>query len=314
MGLQRRTFTAMGCPCDILIECDDPVRAANGFDLAMAEVHRLDRKYSAWHGDHSPSHWQRVRHKSQQHSVAVDHETARLLDLADTAHRLSAGRFDISAGPLIELWDFRQGKIPSQRAIDLTRQHVGWERVQWDGKHLHCPQASMRLDLDGLVKEYAADAALGLLVQNGFARALVNLGGDIACHSESDGPAWPIAVSHPEHRDQPVSRLSLHRGGFASSGITQRCFVSEGRHFSHLINPISGWPVEGWLSISVVAEQSTLAGILATSALLMEHQAAEWLKPFDLPWLGIDCHHRLHGHLRTETAETTRQAAVTIVP
>ncbi len=291
----RFRFNAMGCPCELVLDEASTRRASRALSLVKTEVMRLEQKYSTWIED---SHWQQILRQAATEPVAVDEETARLLDLAATGYRLSDGLFDISAGPLVRLWDFRKALIPEHSQIEAALAICGWDRVEWQDEQLFLPLPGMHLDLDGLVKEYAADACAGLLSAAGYRRALVNLGGDVACIND-DPIATPfeVAIQNPDQADAAIARLSLPAGGLASSGCYQRCFEIDGRRYSHLIHPLIGEPVTGLMAVSVTAPQCTTAGILATTGCLKGTTGRDWLQQTGLPWISIDDTGRLEGHI-----------------
>ena len=129
----------------------------------------------------------------------------------------------------------------------------------------------MELDFGGVVKEYAADAAAVVARRAGIRHGLVNLGGDICIVGpQANGEPWPIGIVHPERTDSAIAMLSLNRGALTTSGRYERFVEIEGRRYSHLIDPRNGWPVEGLLSVTVVAEQTIVAGSIASIAALQE--------------------------------------------
>jgi thiamine biosynthesis lipoprotein len=155
----------------------------------------------------------------------------------------------------------------------------------------------MEIDFGGCVKEYASDSAATVLATHGIQRGLVDLSGDIAVvGAGSLSEPWPIGVRHPAAgASRAVATVSLARGGLASSGDYERCIRIDGQRYGHILSPVSGWPVQGLVAVSVIAEQCLVAGGSATIAMLQpETEALAWLERLGLPWLAVDS--RLHCH------------------
>lgn len=240
-------FIAMGCPCELLVECDSPREAESLADLAQRECERLERRYSRYRPDSFLSDLNRA----EGTTFTVDDETARLLDFADHAYRLSEGLFDVTTGIL------RHG--PSN--------HLGWHQVQWQRPAFWMPKG-FELDLGGLVKEYAADRVLTLLRAEHAASLLVNLGGDIAAAGTR---VWQVGVE-AVHRLGDVARtVSLQQGAIATSGTTKRG--------SHIVNPKTAQPVTGApASVTVMAGSCTEAGFWSTLGMLHGRSAETFLE------------------------------------
>jgi thiamine biosynthesis lipoprotein len=136
----------------------------------------------------------------------------------------------------------------------------------------------MELDFGGLGKEYAADRAAEICRKHGLLHALVDLGGDLAVVGPlPDGLPWKIHVRHPLHPNEALTIIAVSQGGVATSGNYEHCIEIAGNRFSHILNPLHGFPVQEIASVTVVAGSCRLAGGLSTIAMLMEDQASAWL-------------------------------------
>lgn len=303
----EHNFVAMGGPCHLRIDCHDPKAAGRAIDAAEAEVRRLESKYSRYHPDSLTSKIN--RHAGDSAPVAIDRETAGLLNYAQTLWRESEGMFDLTSGVLRRAWDFKAARLPSQSEIDTLLPLVAWERVQWDETTVRLPERGMELDFGGCVKEYACDSAVEVLRQQGIEYALVDLSGDMAalggqCRSVGGNSAgrvspWKIGIRHPGKRDEAIAYIPLLQGGLASSGDYERCMEVDGQRYGHILNPKTGWPVGGLVAVSVVAEQCLVAGSTATIAMLMPEKAALlWLAELGVSWLAVDAQFNIYGTAR----------------
>ena len=242
--------------------------------MAIDEVHRLELKYSRYLSDSVVS---RINRRAGQGKTAIDVETAALLRYADNAWTASDGMFDITSGILRKVWDFKQTRIPDQTEIDSVLPLIGWEKVVLRDDTIDVP-GGMEIDFGGIVKEYAADRAATVLREQGVEHALVELAGDIAAAGPfPDGSVWHIRVRHPRSTTEDAGVLELSEGGIATSGDYERCITLDGRRYSHILDPRTGWPVQGMASATVRHDTCTAAGTLATIAVLKGTEGDRWL-------------------------------------
>jgi FAD:protein FMN transferase len=279
------SFAAMGCPCALHIETESQTQAQQAFAIAEAELRRLDGKYSHYRDDSLIAEW--AAHAGSEAPLSVDDETAALLDFAAMLHEQSAGRFDITAGTLTQLWDLRGATLPSASAISDALTRVGWQRLQWQRPRLSIPIPGMRVDLGGIVKEYAADRVALLCRDAGFQHGMVDLGGDLAViGAHHDGSAWRVGIKSPHAPDQASAHIDISSGGLATSGDYERCLIVDGRRYSHIIDPRSGMPIDSFASVSVSAPSCLVAGAAATLAMLLGvEEGARYLTDLGLPHL-----------------------------
>jgi FAD:protein FMN transferase len=293
----EHTFKAMGGPCRLRLETDNEFHAETAIAAAVAEVQRLELKYSRYTEDSLTSQINRAAGTRQ--SVLLDSETAGLLNYADTLWRESDGLFDLTSGVLRRAWDFKSGRPPQQGEIDALLPLVGWDLVVRDQDSVYLPKAGMELDFGGCVKEYAADSAAMQLRRHGVVAALVDLAGDMAAVGVPAGMSgWPVGIRHPVEKDSAVAQVLLPDGGLASSGDYERCLQIGGKRYGHILNPRTGWPSQGLVAVSVLAGQCLVAGSSATIAMLKPtDEALAWLEKLGLPWLAIDANLVCHGRL-----------------
>ena len=218
--------------------------------------------------------------------TTVDLETQALLDLAGQLWDASGGLFDITSGPLRRAWDFRADGAADPTQIESARLLVGWEKIEWRASSLHLPTPGMEIDLGGLAKEYAADSVISLMRGLNVASALIELAGDVATIGDSeDGTPWRVGIQNPDGVGS-LCTVQLSNAAVATSGNYARRVDYEGKQYGHLLNPQTGWPVEGPSSVSVLDSHCLTAGAVATVACLhSEEKARRWLEYTALPWL-----------------------------
>ena len=298
MELFTFPFKAMGSPCELRVYAEDQNFANQIVNDAIAEVHRLEQKYSRYRDDSVTT---KINNSAgSANGVEVDSETALLLNYAQVGYEQSAGLFDITSGILRKAWDFRSNKIPTQNEIESLLPLIGWNKINWTYPLLTLPLQGMELDFGGYVKEYAADVAANFCRNAGIAGGLVNLGGDICIIGpHPDGTPWKVGVRHPRNPNMPMSFVMLSKGGLASSGDYERFMIVNGTRYAHILNPQTGWPVNSLASTSVCAEQCVVAGTSSTIAMLKGEQlGAIWLEELGLPYLCMNQNEEIFGTLK----------------
>ena len=270
-------FTAMAGPCEVLVDTDSEPRARRALELAQGEARRIERKFSRYLPD---SEVGRIN-GSQGQPVRVDEETAHLLDYAATCYEVSEGLFDITSGVLRRAWKFDgSDRVPAEATVAGLLPYVGWGRVAWGDRTLALP-AGMEIDLGGIGKEYAVDRAASLIAAEIPDAFVVNFGGDLyASGPRRGGRPWNIGVDDPERTgDATIAAIPLTRGGLATSGDARRYILYRGKRLGHILNPKTGWPVEGApRSVTVIAPTCVEAGTLSTLAYLRGPGAREFLE------------------------------------
>jgi len=270
-------FTAMASPCEVLVDTDDREEAEAARKVARAEAWRIEAKFSRYRADNLVH---RINHAHGQ-AVEVDEEMARLLDYAAACWEGSDGLFDITSGVLRRVWRFDGGEqVPDERALREALALVGWQRVVWRPPILTLLEG-MEIDFGGIGKEYAVDRAATLVGAGAEHAFVVNFGGDLFARGpRRNGAPWVVGVDDPERTGQAaLYRVDLTRGGLATSGDARSFVLWQGRRLGHILDPRTGWPVEGApRSVTVLAATCLEAGTLATLASLQGSRAEEFLR------------------------------------
>lgn len=276
----------MGSLCELRLYAATPGVAREALVAARASIDRLEQRYTRYKPDSLTAHINAAAGTRER--IEVDAETAGLLDYAAQAYAQSGGRFDPTSGVLRRAWDFRSGRLPAQAEIDALLPLVGWPQVEWERPFLRLPRAGMELDFGGFVKEYAADAAAQACRERGITHGLVELGGDIrVIGPHPDGKPWRVGVRHPRDPSRVLAAVDLDSGGIASSGDYERFMIVEGRRYSHILDPRTGWPAQGLAAVSVLAPSCLVAGTASTIAMLQGVEGIGWLRELGLRYLAV---------------------------
>ena len=286
------SFKAMGSFCEIQLFDESRIRVKNVVNQLAEEVARLEKKYSRFRED---SFLTEINSSAgNKLGLAIDDETQSLFDHALNCFEQSDGLFDITTGALNKIWDFKKAIVPSQAQIDVARAHVGLNKLSCKDSHIHLPR-DMQIDFGGIVKEYAADSVARLARSLGVEHGLVNLGGDFSVIGSQPGnKPWAVGISSPVSESGVMAKIELNDGGLASSGDYERFFMHEGKRYSHILNPMTGWPSNGLRAVSIAANLCSVAGSAATIAMLKdESEAKAWLKDSGLAYVYMDSEEKI---------------------
>lgn len=263
-------------------------------DKIDAELDLVEGLMSTYRDDSELSGFNRSRSTDW---FAVSPELAGLVKEAIRTSEVSDGAFDVTVGPLVNLWGFGPGggtdTPPTDAEIARTRTCVGYRKlsVRSDPPALRKSEPSLYLDLSAIAKGYGVDRLAELLDVTGVANYLIGIGGELRGRGYNGrGLPWRIAVEHPDPGGRVIHRiLALHDGAIASSGDYRNFFEQDGRRYSHTIDPKTGRPVTHRLaSVTVLAPRTAQADALATAFLVLGPQAGFTLaEPLETPALFI---------------------------
>jgi thiamine biosynthesis lipoprotein len=209
---------------------------------------------------------------------SVSESTCRAIEVADRVSRLSEGAFDVTVGPLVNLWGFGPEPVrfepPPDGAIDAALERVGYRLLQAD-----CGQPAIRkdkadvyVDLSAYAKGFGVDQVAELLDARGLRRYLVEIGGELRMRGlNADDEPWSVAIETPaESGGNAMHIVRLTDKAMATSGDYRNYFESGGRRFSHSIDPRTGRPTTHNLAaVTVIGDSAALADALATALLVL---------------------------------------------
>lgn len=284
--LHRFTFRAMAAENEVQIHSEDADFAATAAARAIAEVLRIEEKYSRYRGESIVS---RINAAAGGNPVAVDGETQALLAFADACFRQSAGLFDATSGVLRRAWRFDGDRVPTDAELARVVALIGWDRVENFAGTARLPSAGMELDFGGFGKEYAVDRAALMLKEAGAESALVNLAGDLAILGPQPGDApWRVGIRHPRRADALLASLPVSSGAIATSGDYERFIEVDGVRHCHVLDPRTGRAARGFQSVTVHAPSCLVAGSATTIAMLKgAREGLDWLRSLGLKHLCV---------------------------
>jgi thiamine biosynthesis lipoprotein len=287
MNFHQHNFTAMASPCKFLLQGEDYI-VQQACLKAQAEVLRIEKKFSRYSDS---SLLQAINSNAGIKRTPIDAETVGLLNYAQLCYQQSDGLFDITSGVLRQAWKFKSNALPREEMLQRLLPLINFSSVQWDHDTIFLPNRNMEIDFGGFGKEYAADRAAEVFQSLGVQHGIVDLGGDIkVIGDKADKSGWDIGIQDPQHPESAISNIILHQGAMATSGNYERFMQIKGQHYCHIIKANTGWPVNYWASVTVLAAQCLVAGSLATLAMLAESSGKEWLEGQKVDFFAIDIH------------------------
>ena len=205
------------------------------------------------------------------------------------------GTFDVSIGPLIDLWGIgRKGQfVPTAREIEKLLPLVGEQRIVIDEKHstVFLPVKGMRLDFGGVAKGYACDRMVDILKQHGVESALINAGGDVrVIGRKPDGQSWTIGVQDPRQTDGIIATLAMDKWDtMETSGDYQRYIEVQGKRYSHILDPRSGYQPHSVAAVTIVGNSSFDDDILSTALFILGVDKGKELLEKNFPGTAAIC-------------------------
>jgi len=234
-------------------------------DEAFDEVDRIDRLMSHYK---AASPLSQINREAAQHPVTVEPELFDFIADAMRYHRDSDGAFDITVGPLMKAWGFfrGEGRMPSEEELADARRHVGGAHVTLDSASstIAFDEPGVELDLGGIAKGYAVDRAVALLKRRQIAAALVSAGGSTiyALGAPPGADRWEVGLQDPIDARRVAFTIPLKDRALSVAGSSEKAFEAGGVTYSHIMDPRTGRPAQGVLTVAVLASTGTAGDAL----------------------------------------------------
>ncbi len=267
----KRKVSMLGSPFEITVVSKDSVEGKQFTDLAIAEVKRIENQISDWIPTTPIS---LVNKNAGIQSVKVDSEVFDLVERAIKISQLTDGAFDISYASMDKIWKFdgSMTTMPTEEMIKKSVAKIGYENIVLDKSNqtIFLKLAGMKLGLGGIGQGYIADKVRDLLVANGCKSGIVNVSGDInAWGKQINGKPWTIGIINPMNKNKVFATFPLENSSVETSGNYEKYVMFNGIRYSHIIDPRTGYPAQGVVSVSVFAKQTEIADALATGIFVL---------------------------------------------
>jgi thiamine biosynthesis lipoprotein len=275
----------LGSPLEITVVAKDTIQGNQYIDLAITEVKRIEYLISDWIPSTQIS---QVNKNAGSKPVKVDKEVFDLVGRAIKVSQITSGAFDISYASMDKIWKFdgSMKAMPTEEAIKKSVSKIGYKNIILDSKEqtIFLKNEGMKLGLGGIGQGYIADKVKELLFSKGCTSGIVNVSGDInAWGRQQDGNPWTVGIVNPLNKNKVFATFPLEDSAVETSGNYEKYVIFNGIRYSHIIDPRTGYPAQGVVSVSVFAKQTEIADALATGIFVMGVQ------------VGIDLVNQLKG-------------------
>jgi FAD:protein FMN transferase len=265
----------MGCSFEITVLAQDSIEANKNIELAVNEIRRIEKLISSWD---EYSQTSKINRNAGIKPVEVDQELFDLIKRSIQISGLTDGAFDISFASMDEIWRFdgSMSKFPPETIIKESVAKVGYQNIIVDKQNntVFLKQKGMKIGFGAIGKGYAADKAKALLKENGISSGIINASGDMSTWGkQQNGEAWNVAITNPMNKNKAFALLPVTFGAVVTSGNYEKYVAFNDKRYSHIIDPRTGYPASGIVSVSVFAPKAELADALATSVFVMGKEA-----------------------------------------
>lgn len=262
--------TVMGTSLDIAVLGTDVAVLDRAILAAVKEMRRVEAVFTTWNPESIAS---RVNQQAGGSPVKVPAELLALVKEAREISELTEGGFDLSWGAVGKLWDFKNKEnpsIPSKERIAEALNGIGYRRIEVDeaASTLRLPRG-MAIGFGGIAKGYGVDRAIAVLKAAGIRHAIVNAGGDLRVIGRDGRKPFNVTIKHPRIADRFLAILPVSNVAVVTSGDYERYLMIEGRRYSHILDPRTGFPVAHCQAVTLLAPTAARADALATGVFVL---------------------------------------------
>jgi thiamine biosynthesis lipoprotein len=267
----KKKYALLGSPFEITVVAKDTVEGNFYINSAVNEVKRIENLISDWIPTTQIS---QVNQNAGIVPIKVNNEVFELVERAVKISKLTDGAFDISYASMDKIWKFdgSMKEMPTPEAIKKSVERIGYEKIILDTKNktIFLKDAGMKLGLGGIGQGYIADKVKEVLQAKGCAAGIVNVSGDInTWGSQIDGKPWTVGIVNPVNKNKVFATFPLIDSAVETSGSYEKYVTFNNIRYSHIIDPRSGYPATGIVSVSVFAKQTEIADALATGVFVL---------------------------------------------
>ncbi len=254
----QRSEYIMGTIFDITAVGDDEDRLEDAAGKAFAEIKRIDELMSRYKEGSEVS---LVNKNAGIVPVMVGTELIEVLREGIRISELSEGAFDVTIGPLSNLWAFDEEKkiVPSQEKIEELRKLVNYRKIKIDeaASTVYLEDKGMMIDVGGIAKGYSLAKGVKIFEDAGIKNVIINAGGNLNLRGEKNGRPWRIGIQDPRDESKLIGKLNITDISIATSGDYQRFFIKDGIRYHHILDPKTGYPAKGVISATVIGKSKT---------------------------------------------------------
>jgi thiamine biosynthesis lipoprotein len=261
----------MGSRFEITVVTRNQAQADYQIDQAVAEIRRIESLISSWDPRSETSE---INRQAGIKPVKVSGELFELISRCLELSRLTDGAFDISYASMDRLWSFdgSMKDLPSAKEITASVARVGYQKIQLNraDQTVFLKEKGMKIGFGAIGKGYAADKAKDLLREKGVVAGIINASGDMSSWgTQPGGKPWQVAITNPMDKTKSFGLLPMAEGAVVTSGDYEKFVHFDGKRYSHIMDPRTGYPATGIASVTVFAPKAELADALSTAVFVM---------------------------------------------
>jgi len=281
--LRKRTTMLMGGRFDISIVAQDSLSAEKNIDTIITEITRIENLISDWKPSSQVS---QVNQNAGIQPVKVDKEVFELTKRALHFSEITNGAFDISFAAMDKIWKFdgSMTEMPSEEAIKKSVEKVGYKNIILDSVNstIFLKLKGMKIGFGALGEGYATNKCQEMMLAKGIHSGIINATGDMSVWgTQLNGKPWNIGITNPFHPDRVLASIPLKKGAVTTSGSYEKFVVFNGKRYSHIINPATGYPSTGLCSVTVFGPNAEIANGFSTSSMVLgKKKAIQLLKQY----------------------------------
>lgn len=261
----------MGCHFEITLVAKDSMTANRQINTAVIEITRIEKLISSWDKNSQTSE---INRNAGIKPVKVGVELFQLIKRALKISKLTNGAFDISYASMDKVWFFdgSMTEMPSEEVIKKSVEKVGYQNIILDEENhsVFLKLNGMKIGFGAIGKGYAADKAKAILQEKGVISGIINASGDInAWGTQPNGKDWLVAIVNPLNKEKVFSWMPVNNSAVVTSGNYEKYVKFNNILYTHIIDPRTGYPATGILSVTIFTKTAELADALATSVFVM---------------------------------------------
>jgi len=216
----------------------------------------------------------KLNRNSGMHGIVVHRSVLNIIKESIDISRQTNGFFDITIGAVKKIWPFElpNPEVPSRENITRVLKFVDYHSISVSGDTVSLKKSGMSIDLGGVAKGYIIDAAVMTLKEKGVKAGIVDAGGDLRIFGENPKGIWKIGVINPRKKGGISGIITTDAKSIATSGDYERFFFYNGVRYHHILDPFTGFPARGCVSVTIITDTGMKADALATAVFVMGHK------------------------------------------
>jgi len=259
----KRTSIVMGSTIEVQVRGVDEDIANKAINAAFTESRMLDTLYSTFMKNNNM--WK--INNSDSDTIHVNPETFFMLKKCDELWKLTDGAFDVAIGKIIDVVGFEKNSpsLPDPQQVVKALENVGWKKIKLIEPDIFIKPVNVKISFNAIVPGYTADKCAEIIEKYGIKDYLVNVGGEIF----AKGNNWKVGIQHPRKQNELLGAIVSNGIGVSTSGDYQQYFKKDGKRFTHIFNPATGYPANECEAVTIIAKDALTADALSTGIFVL---------------------------------------------